>query len=316
MAPGSTHTSVRRLVELGLPAASTVTAEVGVFAVATALAGTPRTGGHGLAPDCAQHRRRRVHDPPRSGLGGRGAGGERGRRPQSPRRRGGRVDGDRDGRGVHARFRGRCSWPVPRILIGLFTTTRPWSRWAPRCCWIAAVFQLFDGLQGVVTGTLRGLGDTRTPMVTNLAAHWLIGLPIGYWLCFVMEWGRTRPLVGPVDRPDRGRRRPHRGVGAARGTVVEGSGFEVRGSRFGVRGSRFEVRGSRLLRFEVRGSRFEVRGSRFEVLGARLRGSTVRGFEVTGLRRVAAPMARAASSSCLPPRSPAGRHSTRSKASM
>ena len=54
---------------------------------------------------------------------------------------------------------------------------------------IAAVFQLFDGLQGVVTGTLRGLGDTRTPMVTNLGAHWLVGLPIGYTLCFVAGWG-------------------------------------------------------------------------------------------------------------------------------
>ncbi len=54
---------------------------------------------------------------------------------------------------------------------------------------IAAVFQLFDGLQGVITGTLRGLGDTRTPMVTNLGAHWLVGLPVGYSLCFIAGWG-------------------------------------------------------------------------------------------------------------------------------
>ena len=47
---------------------------------------------------------------------------------------------------------------------------------------VAAVFQLFDGLQGVTTGVLRGLGDTRTPMITNLAAHWLFGLPVGYSL--------------------------------------------------------------------------------------------------------------------------------------
>ena len=40
-----------------------------------------------------------------------------------------------------------------------------------------------------MTGTLRGLGDTRTPMVTNLAAHWLLGLPLGYWLCFGLGWG-------------------------------------------------------------------------------------------------------------------------------
>ena len=30
------------------------------------------------------------------------------------------------------------------------------------------MFQLFDGIQGVITGTLRGIGDTRTPMIVNL----------------------------------------------------------------------------------------------------------------------------------------------------
>ena len=54
---------------------------------------------------------------------------------------------------------------------------------------LAAVFQLFDGIQGVITGTLRGIGDTRTPMVVNLIAHWAIGLPTGYLLCFVVGWG-------------------------------------------------------------------------------------------------------------------------------
>ena len=51
------------------------------------------------------------------------------------------------------------------------------------------MFQLFDGIQGVITGTLRGIGDTRTPMVVNLAAHWLLGLPVSYTLCFVVGWG-------------------------------------------------------------------------------------------------------------------------------
>jgi MATE family multidrug resistance protein len=51
------------------------------------------------------------------------------------------------------------------------------------------MFQLFDGLQGVSTGLLRGLGDTRTPMIGNLAGHWLLGLPVGYALCFWQGWG-------------------------------------------------------------------------------------------------------------------------------
>ena len=54
---------------------------------------------------------------------------------------------------------------------------------------VAAVFQLFDGLQGVATGALRGLGDTRTPMMWNLAGHWFFGLPLGYLLCFRLGLG-------------------------------------------------------------------------------------------------------------------------------
>ena len=54
---------------------------------------------------------------------------------------------------------------------------------------VAAVFQLFDGLQGVTTGVLRGLGDTHTAMLWNLAGHWFIGLPLGYALCFSVGLG-------------------------------------------------------------------------------------------------------------------------------
>jgi MATE family multidrug resistance protein len=49
---------------------------------------------------------------------------------------------------------------------------------------IAAAFQLFDGAQVVLTGALRGTGDTRTPMVANLVGYWVIGLPVGCVLCF------------------------------------------------------------------------------------------------------------------------------------
>ncbi len=68
--------------------------------------------------------------------------------------------------------------------------------WAPSLLLLAAVFQLFDGLQGVITGTLRGIGDTRTPMFANLAAHWLLGLPLGYTLCFLLGWGVYGLWVG------------------------------------------------------------------------------------------------------------------------
>ena len=52
-----------------------------------------------------------------------------------------------------------------------------------------AAFQLFDGIQTVATGALRGAGDTRTPMLCHLIAYWVIGLPLGYYLCFKLNWG-------------------------------------------------------------------------------------------------------------------------------
>ena len=52
-----------------------------------------------------------------------------------------------------------------------------------------AAFQLFDGLQTVATGALRGAGDTRTPMLCHFTAYWIIGLPLGAWLCFRRHWG-------------------------------------------------------------------------------------------------------------------------------
>jgi len=54
---------------------------------------------------------------------------------------------------------------------------------------VYGALQLFDAWQVVATGALRGLGDTRTPMVLNVIGHWVIGLPLGYWLCFQRGWG-------------------------------------------------------------------------------------------------------------------------------
>jgi MATE family multidrug resistance protein len=61
---------------------------------------------------------------------------------------------------------------------------------------VAAIFQLFDGLQVVATGVLRGLGDTHTAMISNLVGHWVLGLPIGYVLCFHLDWGVVGLWVG------------------------------------------------------------------------------------------------------------------------
>jgi MATE family multidrug resistance protein len=54
---------------------------------------------------------------------------------------------------------------------------------------IAGVFQIFDGLQVVSAGILRGAGDTRTPMLVNLLGFWLVGLPVSLVLGFRMKLG-------------------------------------------------------------------------------------------------------------------------------
>ena len=73
---------------------------------------------------------------------------------------------------------------IPRQLISALHVGRRVLDIGVGLLAVAAVFQLFDGLQGVGTGVLRGLGDTRTPMLWNLGGHWFIGLPLAYVLAF------------------------------------------------------------------------------------------------------------------------------------
>jgi multidrug resistance protein, MATE family len=54
---------------------------------------------------------------------------------------------------------------------------------------IAGVFQIFDGIQVVASGVLRGLGDTRAPMIANLLGYWLVGIPVSIYLGFVAKLG-------------------------------------------------------------------------------------------------------------------------------
>jgi len=54
---------------------------------------------------------------------------------------------------------------------------------------IAAAFQVFDGVQVVGCGVLRGTGRTRPAAVFNGIGYWVLGLPGGAWLAFVGGWG-------------------------------------------------------------------------------------------------------------------------------
>ena len=61
---------------------------------------------------------------------------------------------------------------------------------------IAAAFQLFDGIQVVSTGALRGAGETRIPAALSLVAYWVLGLPLGSWLAFRRGWGAAGLWIG------------------------------------------------------------------------------------------------------------------------
>ena len=54
---------------------------------------------------------------------------------------------------------------------------------------VAAIFQIVDGAQVVGAGILRGLHDTRVPMIFTFVGYWLIGIGVGAWLAFRGGWG-------------------------------------------------------------------------------------------------------------------------------
>ncbi|TNC71622.1 MATE family efflux transporter [Rubellimicrobium roseum] len=62
----------------------------------------------------------------------------------------------------------------------------------------AALFQVFDGMQVLAMGLLRGLQDTTVPMVLAALSYWALGLPVAYLLGFVLGWGASGVWLGLV----------------------------------------------------------------------------------------------------------------------
>jgi len=179
---------VRRLIALGLPAGGQMVLEVGVFATASALAG--RVSANALAAHQIALNIAALTFMVPFGVSSAAAV------------RVGQAIGRRDGAAAI-----RAGWTAIAIGVGFMATAatvflvmpgtlmRAFTRDAAviqtgvTLLFVAAVFQLFDGLQGVTTGALRGLGDTRTAMLWNLGGHWFVGLPLGYLLCFHLGFG-------------------------------------------------------------------------------------------------------------------------------
>lgn len=80
---------------------------------------------------------------------------------------------------------------VPRLLAGVYSRDAAVVALAAALIPLAGVFQVFDGLQVVSSGVLRGLADTRYPMIIGLVGFWLLGLPISLYLGFSLRWGPT-----------------------------------------------------------------------------------------------------------------------------
>jgi MATE family multidrug resistance protein len=184
-----------RLARLGLPAALQTSLEVGAFACATTLAATldaTALAAHQLALNTAATS---FMVP----LGVSSAAAVRvaqslGRRDVAGARRAGWI-----ALAIAALVMlssGLAFVLAPRAILRAFTDDPAVIETGVALLRVAALFQLFDGVQVVATGALRGTGDTRTPMIANLGGYWLLGLPIGYVLCFRQGLGIIGLWIG------------------------------------------------------------------------------------------------------------------------
>ncbi|MGA8869667.1 MAG: MATE family efflux transporter [Candidatus Acidiferrales bacterium] len=179
---------VWRLVRLGFPAATQLGLEVTIFAVVTALIarlGAVPLASHQIALNTISF----TYMVP-LGLGGAAAvrvGQAFGRRDPHAASRSGWT-----AMALGAFFM-TCTalifWLLPTYIVRIYTPDPVVIHGATKLLFVAAFFQLFDGQQAVITGALRGAGDTRTPMILSASLYWLLGLPLGAYLCFQRGWG-------------------------------------------------------------------------------------------------------------------------------
>jgi MATE family multidrug resistance protein len=182
----ASRVSVAKVLRLGTPIGFQLLAEIGVFSLVAVLAGRlgkVQVSAHQIAIGLASFTFMGV-------LGVSGATavrcGHAVGEGRSPRRAG--LIGIALGAGFMA-----CSSTLflfaPRPLVALFTDDPAIADLGVTLLGIAAAFQLFDGVQGVAAGALRGSGDVRFAFAANVGAHWLVGFPLALLLGFHMRLG-------------------------------------------------------------------------------------------------------------------------------
>ncbi|MFP8489414.1 MATE family efflux transporter [Gracilimonas sp. Q87] len=87
---------------------------------------------------------------------------------------------------------------APDLIISIYTKDPEVATVAVSLLFMAAVFQISDGLQVGGFGALRGLKDTRIPMVVNFISYWLIGFPVGYYLGIIRNIGPEGLWIGLI----------------------------------------------------------------------------------------------------------------------
>ena len=186
--PGLQFDRVRALLAVGMPSAIQICLEVGAFGAATVLAGR-------LAPDVlAAHQIvlnwASVTFMVPLGISAAAAvsvGHAVGARRFEDARRVGWLSITSAVAFMGLAAVAMITFPLP--ILHVYTYNPSVLASAMPLLVLAAAFQVFDGAQTVATGALRGLGQTRFPMLANLIGYWLFGLPLGYFLCFPHNLG-------------------------------------------------------------------------------------------------------------------------------
>lgn len=87
---------------------------------------------------------------------------------------------------------------LPDYIVSIYSDDADVGRMAVSLLFMAAIFQLSDGIQVSAAGALRGVKDTLYPLLVSVVAYWLIGLPFSYYLGIRQQFGPQGLWMGLV----------------------------------------------------------------------------------------------------------------------
>ncbi|AXI84356.1 MATE family efflux transporter [Xylella taiwanensis] len=83
-------------------------------------------------------------------------------------------------------------------IVSVYTQDLVVVALASKLLLFAAIFQFPDGLQMLSSGVLRGMKDTRVPMLLAIVSYWGLGMPLGLGLGFGLDWGSRGMWIGLI----------------------------------------------------------------------------------------------------------------------